>query len=189
MAYPRTTCFALLALATVTRSAGAESLVVTMGETPIPRPRSSRWGRPPNPRPTPVVSTPTQPVADDADVTRRLSPGSSVSSSAQGAATRVWQWSWVGFYDYAVTTIVEGALLATAKTPPDRVNDGVSAGKAAVALGFVLVSSRLRRALRPRPAGPARRDPGRAAGPAPPRRVAPSPHRPGRSASGAAGFP
>jgi hypothetical protein len=92
----------------------------------------------------------------DRDVARRLAWIERVIER-EGAATRVWQWSWVGFY--GAVTIAEGALLATAKTPPDRVNDGVSAGKAAVALGFVLASpasaAPSARALRSKPAGTA----------------------------------
>jgi hypothetical protein len=74
---------------------------------------------------------------DDSEVAVRLAWIEGVLDR-EGAATRAWQWSWVGAYGAA--TIVEGALLATAKTPTDRVNDGVYLGKAALAFGFVLVS-------------------------------------------------
>ncbi len=80
---------------------------------------------------------PGQPGAGDPDVALRLAWIERVLDR-EAKATRVWQWGWVGFYGAA--TAVEGALLATAKTPPDRVNDGVSTAKAAIALAFTLVS-------------------------------------------------
>jgi hypothetical protein len=106
----------------------------------------------------PPPAPPARDAADaaDADVTLRLAWIERVMER-EGVATRAWQWGWVSFYGTAAA--VQGALLATAKTPQDRVNDAVSVGKEVVAAAFTLITPAAAgpsaRTLRHLPAGSA----------------------------------
>lgn len=91
---------------------------------------------------------------DDADVAARLAWIERVLDR-EASGTELWRGGWLGFYGAAV--LVEGALLAVSTTRVDRVNDGVTVGKAALGFGFTLVlpatAAPSARALRGKPAG------------------------------------
>ncbi len=78
-----------------------------------------------------------EPPPSDAAVSARLAWIEGVLERDE-APSRLWRSSWLGIY--SGVTLVEGALLAVASTPADRINAAINAGKAGVAFTFVLVS-------------------------------------------------
>jgi hypothetical protein len=91
---------------------------------------------------------------DDAEVAARLAWLSRVLDR-EAQATKLWWGGWVAFYGGAA--VVEGALYATGKTAPERVDAAMNIGKAGIALGFTLLSPvnawAAARAVRGSPAG------------------------------------
>ena len=86
---------------------------------------------------SPARAEPAAVEPDDASVSARLAWIERVLDREE-ASMRLWRGSWLAIY--GGVTLLNASLLATANSAPDRVNDAVSGGKAAVAFVFTLAS-------------------------------------------------